>query len=81
MPDIAKACLTCAHFYIVPEIRGYSELTPGSPAEINCERSGEAGCAWPVFDCDNDATMAALALRTIAEKCALYEVHPNLKVR
>lgn len=74
MEKVARACMICSHFMLDLGSEGYSELTPGSPAEIKCAVAGKSGCAWPRYGDD----ASPRALRTIAEKCARFELHPAL---
>jgi hypothetical protein len=74
---IPRACLTCAFFRLSMGEPGYSEMTPGSPANISCTLQGKRGCAWPKsFQDYSDVDTPALITR--AEKCKLYETHPAL---
>jgi hypothetical protein len=69
-------CLVCRHFSLDTGSPGYSEMTPGSPASIDCDMSTKKGCAWPGRHDYPD--VSPTALRSVAEKCKLFELHPDL---
>lgn len=71
---IPRVCLVCEHFSFSIGSEGYSEWTPGSPGQVDCAKYRKTGCAWP----DRDDT-EPFALRSIAERCELFEVHSELK--
>jgi hypothetical protein len=39
MPNSDKNCLLCSHSQLWPEEPGYSEMTPGSPANWSCDKN------------------------------------------
>ena len=39
MSDLGRSCMMCKHFHIDMGSPGYSELTPGTPADVSCSKS------------------------------------------
>jgi hypothetical protein len=72
---IPRVCLVCDHFRLSLGEPGYSEWTPGSPGSMDCDVSGKS--AWPRYGM-NDFD-GPLPLRTIAERCELFEIHEALR--
>ena len=64
-----RNCLYCKHCHVDGGSAGYSEWTPGSPAEISCEKS-----RWSMNDYANRKTLAK-DLETAAT-CELFEEDP-----
>ena len=77
MESVARCCLVCKNLKIDMGDDWSSETTPGDTASLTCEMDGRDGCAWPI----NTPEPQARALRTIAERCAAFEVHPSLAAK
>lgn len=72
-----RVCLICQHFSLDLGHSGFSEATPGVSAQMDCDKRGQRGCAWPKHTAD-EGSVDLPPLITRAETCKLFEPHEAL---
>ena len=66
-----RTCLLCSHFRFHEGCRGYSELTPGYEASLECAKR-----VWDITLCDETDASFREKLLT-AGKCEHYETRKD----
>ena len=65
---LVRVCLLCKRFFLSPEEPGYSELTPGCPADMGCGKGH-----WDLSDLNGSEHLRE-KMRS-AEKCKDWKYH------
>lgn len=69
---IPRVCSVCEHFYLSTGEQGYSDMTPGSDASIECQAFDSA---WPK---DRYPDVEFSDLMKIAANCPKFAPHHDL---
>jgi hypothetical protein len=68
-----KLCVFCEHWEFSGGVQGYSEMTPGSDASMDCKK-GKFGARFRLSDLYGEEDFRSLILK--AEACQSYAPPP-----